>query len=283
MITLGGKQVLKTFAEKFYRHTFPILILIMFFTVLAGCGTEKVKPAATTYSPPPENILEKIALANNQRDTVQAVANIEISSEKGRYPLKVALILKRPSFLRVETIPLVGTPDFFLSLQGDTLKIFLPLKKEFYICRATAENLALFLPISIRIEDMVPILMGIPPPLTGPAKGVDKSPAILEGNLYRIDMPSGDGKRQTIWIDRATGDLVKVEIFEDYRLLYTVLYEEYGEEGGIPMPRKVIITPDEPGKSGVVIRYSDIRFSNMTDMTPFDLAVPPGMEPITLH
>ncbi|MBI4634449.1 MAG: DUF4292 domain-containing protein [Deltaproteobacteria bacterium] len=270
-----------TVTKKANRHKFLPYFFILFLVVFTGCTAGKVKPVSDAYVPLPEKILDNITRAHQQRDTLQAVATIEVNSEKGRYPLKVALLLKMPSFLRVETIPLVGTPDFFMSLQGDTLKVFLPPKKEFYICRATAENLALFLPVSIRVEEMVPILMGIPllPELL---KSMEKSRALSAGNYYRIDLTSGDGKHQSLWIDRTTGALAKIEIFEDYRLLYTASYEEYSEESGIPMPRKVIITPDAPGKSGVVIRYSDIRFSNLPDTTSFDLAAPPGIEPIVL-
>ena len=271
-----------TVAKKSNRHKLLLYFLVLSFIAFTGCTTGKVKPVPEAYAPLPEKILDNITRADQQRDTLQAVANIEVNSEKGRYPLKVALLIKRPSFLRVETIPLVGTPDFFMTLQEDTLKVFLPLKKEFYICRATAENLALFLPVSIRGEEMVPILMGIPP-LSDLLKSMAKSPAPSVGNHYRIDMTSGDGKHQFIWIDRTTGTLAKIEIFGDYRLLYTALYEEYYDESGIPMPRKVIITPDDPGKPGVVIRYSDILFSNSTDTTPFDLAVPPGIEPTILN
>lgn len=273
-----------TVMEKVPRRNLRVLLLMLFFVALAGCGMGKVRPAATTYSPPPENILEKIIRADKQRDTLEAVANIEISSEKGRYPLKVALIVKRPSFLKIEAIPLVGTPDFFLSLQGSTLKVFLPQKREFYICRATRENLALFLPVSIPLEEIAPVLMGIPPH-TGPTPGIDKSPGSWEGEgaLYRVDMPSGEGSIRSFWIDRTTGTLARVEVREDYRLLYTARYEEYGEAEEIPMPRKVIITPEEPTAPHVAIRYSDIRFLTTADTAQlFDLPVPAGLEPIIL-
>jgi hypothetical protein len=255
------------------RRIIPLLLLTL--VVFAGCGTGRVKPEM--YAPLPENIREQLERADNREETLQAVANITINSGKARYPLKVALMVKRPAFLKVEAIPLIGTPDFFLSLREDTLKVFLPPRGEFYICRATTGNLSLFLPVNIRREELIPLLMGIPP-FAGAAKGL----AIPEENLYHINFASEDGKEESLWVDRTTGALVKAEVFEDHQLLYTASYEGYTEEGGIPVPRTVAITPDDPEKPGVVIRYSDIRLSLVTDMEQFDLAVPPGMKPIIL-
>ncbi len=257
---------------------FPLVLLAS----LAGCGTARVRPAAEVSVPLPGALLERMARADGQKDTMQAVANIEVRSGKARYPLKIALMVKRPAFLKVEAIPLVGTPDFFLSLREDTLKVFLPQRGEFYICRATPENLSLFLHVSIRREELVSVLMGVPP-LTGIAKGMAESPAILERNQYRIDTTGRDGKRQTLWIDRTTGAVIRADVFEDSQLLYSVLYEDYREEDGIPMPGKVVITQDDEEIPGIVIRYSDLRLSPATDTGEFDLPVPPGIEPIVRH
>ncbi len=92
-----------------------------------------------------------------------ATTRIEINHHGNRYPLKVAVMMKRPAFLRVESIPLMGPPDFYLSIAEGELRVFLPGKGAFYTGRATPRNISRFFPVSMPAADMISLLMGVPP------------------------------------------------------------------------------------------------------------------------
>ncbi|MDO9586080.1 MAG: DUF4292 domain-containing protein, partial [Syntrophales bacterium] len=198
-----------------------------------------------------------------------------------RYPLRVALMLKLPSLMRIETIPAIGPPDFFLALTHDTLKAFLPAKQEFYQGRASRENLALFFPVSLPPEDMVHILMGIPPGITG--KNLTFREGTADGKRS-LDVLSSDGKKiMALRMDGTNNHLAGMDIFAPYgEILYTVSYDGYFKAGDNRLPQRITILSPETN-STVAVRYSGMELRWETDETLFDLALPPGMKAIILN
>jgi hypothetical protein len=75
-----------------------------------------------------------------------ATAEIDLKTEQGHYPVRAALIMQKPSYLRLEILPVIGTPDLYLAATPDHLQIFIPSREEFYSGKPSAENLARFLP-----------------------------------------------------------------------------------------------------------------------------------------
>ena len=227
----------------------------------------------------PEDALQRITSKAHLTGTLTAIARIETITPRGRYLIKAAVMLRRPSFLRIETIPVIGPPDFFLSIRGNVLKVFLPRSGEFYIGQATTKNLSSFFPISLPLEDL-PFL------LTGTCSIIDEEKTlrgIPEGKLYRIDVMSQNRKIQSLWIDPADNHLVRIDVFADQgSILYSTKFEDFGRLENIDLPRKVIITTGGADKSGITTQYSEIQLLAETETERFDLPIPPGVEPIMM-
>ncbi|MEI8171930.1 MAG: DUF4292 domain-containing protein [Deltaproteobacteria bacterium] len=217
---------------------------------------------------------------------LMAVANIEVIHEAGRYSTKAALLIKRPSSLRVEAIPVIGPVYLFLSIHEDLLKMFLPQKEAFYIGKATTENLihiANFLATGLSTEDLLSIMLGTYPRVR--EKNVFLK-GFMEGHLYRVDMVSEGRKLQSIWVDPSTHHLVEVRVFKDSgSTSYTARFEGFDTSGSpAAIPLKVTLTSEmaDNHPSKVIIRYSSVQFASDVDAFAFDLQVPQGVAPIYL-
>jgi len=261
-----------------------IFFILLFFFIFSGCSIKQTlqfnkfsKDGVTS----PRAILEEIDKNDNHKNTLKAIARVELTSE-GRHPLKMAMMLKRPSSLRLEVVPLIGSPNLILTVHENLLKVFLPQKSEFYIGRATSKNLGCFLPLfteELKVEDITAILLGVHPNIREKAITLNGS---FENNLYRIDVLSEKRKIQSLWID---GDyrIVTVEAYaRDNSRLYNAKYMEHNSVEDITMPRKVMVAIGEDNKRNIIIRYSDIQVEANAGTEQFDLQPPPGIRPIHL-
>lgn len=270
------------------RYAFPVglqlspafVLIISFLFAFSGCLPGKVPISVANFSSP-EDALEKATSKAHLKGTLKAIARMEIITTRGRYPARVAVILQKPSFLRVETIPLIGSPDFFLSVKGNVLKVFLPQKGEFYIGETTAKNLSSFFPISLPVEEILSIM-------TGTYSVIDERDQTLkgipEGKLYRIEVTSQNKKNRSLWIDPADNCLVRVDTFADQgNILYSVRFEDFVRVENVIIPQKVTVATGKADKPGITIEYSDLQLSAETNPEVFDLPLPPGVKPIMMN
>lgn len=269
----------------FKKYSRPLLGLLLMVSSSA-CSSAKTSLddyGHVIHTLKPETVLEE--MTRPDQGVLMAVANIEVIHEAGRYSTKAALLIKRPSSLRVEAIPVIGPVYLFLSIHEDLLKIFLPQKEAFYIGKATTENLihvANFLATGLSTEDLLSIMLGTYPRVR--EKNVFLK-GFMEGHLYRVDMVAEGRKLQSIWVDPSTHHLVEVRVFKDSgSTSYTARFEGFDTSGSPAIPLKVTlisgVADNHPSK--VIIRYSSVQFASDVDAFAFDLQVPQGVAPIYL-
>jgi outer membrane lipoprotein-sorting protein len=267
------------------RLSFLFCILLLFF-IFPGCAIQKahtVSHISENTFLPPQVILEKIDRDDQRKDSLKAIAHIEVNTLRGRYPVKAALMVKRPSSLRLEILPLIGPPELILSVHGNVLKVFLPQKGEFYIGQASEKNLGHFLPFStsgLQIEDITSILFGTHPKIK------EKS-LILKGSsdegLYRLDILSEKRKIQSLLIDRESGKLVRVNLFDnDNRQQYSVRFFGQSVLENVTVPDKITLTAGDDENPHLTIRYSDAQRTTSADAASFDLQPPPNAATIVM-
>ncbi|MBM4271369.1 MAG: DUF4292 domain-containing protein [Deltaproteobacteria bacterium] len=254
---------------------FLSLLLLSIPLFFSGCAAPKIPrpelpPRNGSLSP--HTLLEKIDLNDQYKDTLKAVAHIEVIESGRKFPLRAALMLRRPSSMRVETIPLMGPPDFLASVDRNTLKVYHPHKEELYVGKATAKNLEHlipFFPSGIRIEALISILFGTYPAVQEKEITMRDS---FEDNFYRIDILVGERRIQSLWADIKSHVLTGVTLFsDDNEVLYSVKYSDHSERDRVTMPQTIIITAGKNDTPNVTIRYSDLQFSQRNDGDQFDL------------
>ena len=259
------------------RQRIPILLWIAAFgLILSGCAGRR-PPALRTLYHSPEAALRALAASAPADQTLTATARIEINHQGERYPLKIAVMMKRPAFLRVESIPLLGPPDFFLSVAKDELRVYLPEKNAFYTGRAVPQNISRFFPIFMPAAEMISLLMGIAP------DNREESPVLRgeqEEKYYRVDEYASDRRTRSLWIDPSGNRLVRIRTFaEGETVVYEAAFAEHAPVGEGFMPQRLTITGD--GMAALSLRYTDLR-PIAADPESFPLPLPEGITPILL-
>jgi hypothetical protein len=253
-----------------------VALLICWF--LASCAPAVTLPLAPDQTPAPlDSRWEKLGGGHQVRTALSAMADIDLMASGGRKHLRVAVLLQLPSLMRMESIPVFGPPDFFLSLNREKLKIFLPGNKEFYQGRPSRENLSHFLPISLSPTDMVYVLLGLPPPLVTREKiGYRDS---REGDKKRLDMFLNNRVIRTLWSDGNVERLTNMEIIDtDTELKYHVSYENYLQLEESALPQQITIVSKD-GDAQIIVHYDDMELSASGDEEAFDLPIPTGITP----
>lgn len=247
-----------------------IIFCILAVILASGCARKAVIPY---HYPSTEKALFLLSSAVPETETLSGVAQIELITPGGYFPARAILFVKKPSFLRLELIPPVGPPDFFLVATPQEMKILVPSKGEFYQGEPTGLNLSRFLPGQLNIEDIVSILT-CSPHLTGKVNYVRY---VDEKNL-RIKMTNQSKMSQIVWIS-PDGRLEKLEHFDkNGKMLYRAEFSDYSQGGHIA--GKIAISKDR--LTSIIIKYSDIKFEKMKDLSIFNLSIPHGFKKIIL-
>ena len=264
-----------------YGLPYRILTLLLISALglaLSGCAGSRFAARPAPYDSP-EAALRALAAPLSAGQTVTATARILINSNGEKYPLKVALMIREPAHLRVESIPVMGPPNFFLSIVGGELRVFLPGRGGgiFYTGRATPQNLSRFFPVVLPAEEMLPLLMGLPP-------DDGKTPFSLSGEWeaghYRIDRCATGRKVRSLWIDPAGNFITRIRTFEEGETIaYTADFSEYTRLGKGFLPQRLVISGEAMPE--LTIRYTDLR-QIVADPDSFALPVPEGIVPTFL-
>lgn len=248
-----------------------IIILFIITAFNVACARQVIIP----HDPSIEKILFKISSTVSETDILSTVAQIALVTPSGYYPARAVLIVKKPSYLRLELLPLMGPPDFFLTTTPKEMRILLPAKGEFYQGDPTGRNLSRFLPWQFNVEDIVAILANTYPPLTGDVAYL-RCP---EGNNLRIEMKAQSEILQIVWIG-SNGRLIKlVRYDESGKLLYSAEFADYEE--GSPIAGKITLRMAD-GVTSITVKYSDLKIEKAKDLSIFDLPVPAGFKTIMM-
>jgi len=259
------------------RFVFFLALTIL----LPGC-LPQAKLRDIRSCPPIPPILEAAGTKDRHKATLKVVADMDVQTMGKKYPLRLAIMAKRPAALRIEALPLIGPPDFLLSINGDQLRVFFPGKGEFYTGSAS-RHLHRFIPLSVDVRDIVSLLMGS---LPSGREGDCFVQQEAEGDLRPFQILSGDGHiRSTFWLKWPELTLIRSQMSgERGKADYSAVYSNFTAIGDIAIPEKIVIRSG--GGLGVrqtiTIRYSDPEFDDEGDDRLFVLPVPGGLRPIEL-
>lgn len=256
----------------YYSSCKQITIVFLLSILVCGCaGT-----IGTGSGMPPAS-LTAVSRVIQETDRIVAETRIELMTVQGQYPVRAALILQKPSYLRLEILPVIGTPDLFLTATSDDMRVYIPSRREFYSGKPSAENLERFLSWALNIEDVVMIFSGTYPPLTGKHISYE---SYAEGNLLRVDMKTSSGGAQMIWMEKDGRMARLVRHGSDGREVYQVQYEDY--EPASPLAGRITIRMADQVTS-VCVKFTDVRIEKATDLSIFKLPVPAGVKTINLN
>jgi len=251
--------------QKYFRLIWMFLMLC-----LCSCALQQASGVARDVYPEKRILSTSGGLA--EEDVFQALAKIDFKTVDASYHVRAALVLRRPGYVRLEVLPLIGNPDLLLTATPDTMTVFVPSKKELYRGRPTRSNLEKFLPWSMDIEDMVLVLTGTYPFCTTERLAEDVS---SEGRLGRMTCKKSSGESQIIWVQEGSQKLMRLLCTDETGSeKYTVQYFYGGQSA---LPEKLVIRLAN-GSTALTVTYSDVRVEKTKDLSVFNLTAPSDVE-----
>jgi hypothetical protein len=253
---------------------FPAIIFLLWVSLLAGGCVQQT--AVYPDLPSQKNHRTDSGTLDND-DIFSAVAQIDLVTNNGRYPVRAALMIMRPSYLRLELLPVIGTPDFMLAASPEKMSIFIPSQGKFYYGQPTAANLGKFLPWKFNIEDIVMIFSGAYPSFK---ENNISYQSYREENILRMEMKAPSGSSQMIWMgeDNKLHKLVRRD--ETGKEVYTVRYLYDATGGSFPETIKISMAD---GITSLSIKYSDVKVEKSNDLSIFNLSLPDNVKAIRLE
>ncbi len=135
------------------------LLSLLFFLVISGCATLPLLPPET---PSPEFLLHQIRTRLQTFEGLKGLAQVKVSAAEKSFQAQEVLFVRRPGWLRAESLGPLGTPQFYLVTDGRELSLYNPGENRYYWGWATAKHLSLALPLALEPEEVVSLLLGDP-------------------------------------------------------------------------------------------------------------------------
>ncbi len=249
-----------------------IQLLLVLLAINYGCGKSDLR-VDDAHS---RNIYLAAGSKIKETDIVSAMAEIDLVTLRGHHKMKAVIILKRPSYLRLEILSPLGIPEYYLVVTPEKMRVFIPSKKIYYQGKPTADNLTQYIYLPLSIEDIVLIMSGSFPTIN---EGQPSYKSYKEAEDLIVEAESRKRGSQIIKLknDLKLSKFVQMDNLrqEDYN----VQYGEYSEESGLPLS---IVINLADGITSMRIKYHDAKIEENNDISIFDLQIPKDTEPIIL-
>jgi hypothetical protein len=262
-----------TFMRNIYYLMRPIIIISFLALLAGGCVQREIIQSDFEA----QRVLKSISGVIDENNLLSAMAQIDLVTPNGHHTARAAMIMKRPSYLRLEIFSPIGPPDFFLTASPDEMRILIPSRGEVYLGRPTSENLARFFSWQFDIEDIVMIFTGSYPSRRDRNVSYHSYP---DGNALRIEIRTPSGNSQIIFVGNDDRMQKYVQNDEYGKEMYHAIYEDYRPQSSVA--GKITINMAD-GVTSICIKYSDIKIEKVTDMSIFELPVPTGAKSIYLN
>ena len=263
----------------------PFLIQVSFFCcflfTLPYCThLKKPAPISVYRACSPQQILSVIR-EEGIPSGLKGIARIKVESPDEKFSMKELVIAKRPDCLRLETLSPLGHPEFFAVTDGKELFLFSPSENKFYHGMASPENISVFIPLNLRLEEIVSILLG---KVSLIDYDTDQAECQVEGDFYVLRLFTKDGRlKQVLKISLSGQKVVESKTYErEEGLILAVKYGHYESMEGELFPKDISISMPHD-KTKVNVRYKKIEFFSEINSTEFRLIPPQGVEVIILE
>jgi len=234
--------------------------------VLSGCPARVpvVSPTGVTAG----TLLEGVEVRRAATTSLRARARLR-SGLAGVWA-REAVVVRRPRGVRVDVLSPFGLA-LALGTDGTVLWAYPPDEGVRYEGPATPDNLSRFLGAPVRVDDLVDILLGVPPARRPVSPPVLRRP---EQAFYRVDLPHTEGL-QALWFTSDNLELQRAEEWRGDRLLLRVRFGDYRDA----FPHSIDV---EAPRTGVAanLRYGEIERNAVVDGAVF--APPPARQSLPI-
>lgn len=120
-------------------------------------------PPAPKPRPAPDPALaSRLAERNQALQSLRSLARVSYRVSRQRGAFDAAVLVRRPHRLRLEAFSVVGA-SLIVTVDDGQVTGFLPSQARYYLGRTSRENLFRATQIPLELDEMVALLMGLPP------------------------------------------------------------------------------------------------------------------------
>lgn len=252
------------------------LALFSLLLVLPAC------PRPLTFGPEgrlrdPAKVLSLVRAAEQQTTSLKGQASLDVNSPQVRGRVTLFIAVARPARVHVEQLDFFGRPSAVLAIDGDRFNVFEQSEGKFYRGPANDSNIRHFSPVPLGPGELVNVLLGGAPSVSGEPGELSLDEARGEYVLPLTEDASGRRSRLRIATDSLRVDSAEVESPERYRVELT----ERQHVGGSMFPKRIALeAPTEHTRVG--LHYEDVELNVALDAALFSLEPPPGVQVIEL-
>ena len=248
---------------------------------LLPCCSHLKTPALKRVYPPcfPQEILPFIK-DSGIPNALKGIAKVKVRSSDETFSVKELISAQSPHYLRLETLHPLGPPVFYAVTDGKEVFIFAPSEKKFYFGSVSPQTVSLFIPLSLSIEELVPILLGRMPLID-----YDGGQATCEraNDFYSLQLSAKDGSvLQLLKISADNLTVVESETYEQGgELIISVQFGDYEMIGDVIFPKKItVFMPHD--ETRLIINYKQLEILPDISADEFRLTAPQGVETVEL-
>lgn len=246
--------------------------------ILCGCPKPPVEqPVDARPLPEAKAALEMLEEASAARKSMRAEGRLTYFGDQGRVRLNVVQVVERPARFRFETLTPFGQPIDVMTSDGD--RLWLLSKQKLHEGPATPENISRLLPLPLRAEEVVSIMLG-GAPVTSRFSPKSLRWADDPQDFWVLSLENESGERGELLIDPKEKRVVKATLgnnpeaprmklaFDDFEPL----------SSGGSFPRAIHL--ELPGqKLDINIKLKEVEVNVELAPTLFVIEPPPGVVP----
>lgn len=135
----------------------PALAFLFFGSLLPACQSGPPN-LDLSGAPSPEALLDNLRKQAQTRQNLRALGRVTANTPEGRIRLRTVVLAERPGRFRFETLTPFEVPIDVMTSDGEQLWYL--HESRLYTGPATAENVALLLPLPMRAPEVVDTLLG---------------------------------------------------------------------------------------------------------------------------
>lgn len=242
--------------------------------LLAGCALWQPAPEPQPVSEP--KTVQPLGAFLEERDralqSLRGLARITYRGGGQRRAFNAAVLVRRPHRLRLEAFSLVGAA-FILTVDDDEFTGFLPSQARFYRARTSRQNLFRATELLLELEEMVALMVGLPPVRPGGAWRAD-------GLVLRRARAGGGA--DVLTFDAENRAPVRWQRFgPSGKPWYVATFEDFADTSAGPFPLTITLeTP--PLRRTYQIRYDNPELNVTLPESHFVQELPEGAVRIPL-
>jgi len=252
----------------FFRKAF-----LLFIVIIPACTLPKKTLPPVSERPGTEVLINIIERKNSDVTSLEGRMSSKIIGSKGKNSSRQLILLKKPSYLRLDTLTPFGQPALTMTTNGERIDFLYHSKRRFFSGMANGHNISGILPSSLNFRDITLILTGGIPLIDYTKK---EAAVDIVDDYYRLTLTKGD-IRQEILYSIDSMDVRESTIYgPGNKVLLAIAMNKYIERGKVRLPMKIkTLLPLENYR--MEVKYSDVNINGPLGPELFVLNPPEGV------